>query len=198
MSCTDVHELAGEAALGLVTGAERAALLAHLDTCDDCRELVHELSTVADELVVLSPEAEPPSGFEQRVVQRLRVDRPRRWPVAVGAVAASLLLVLGFAIGRTGGHGSSAVRELTMRTPSGREVGEAYLHDGTPSWVFVTVPGWTDGTDTYELRVERQDGVTTDVDGGGSWGVVLPVDAAQVRTLSLVGSDGKVWCSTTV
>ena len=197
LSCADVRDLAPEAALGVISGNERAAVLAHLETCDECRAVVHDLNGVADELLLLAPQAEPSPGFEQRVVEGLRPRRRRRWPMVAGAAAAALLLIAGFALGRTHDDGT-AVRELTMRTPAGKVVGEAYLHDGTPSWVFVTVPGWTDGVHDYTLRIARADGATSDVAGGGSWGAVLPVDAAQVRTLSLVDADGKVWCSTSV
>jgi hypothetical protein len=198
-TCADVQELIPEAALGLLSGSERADVLTHLDRCEDCRELMHELSAVSDELVLLSPNAEPPAGFEQRVLGRIGASRRRRrWPVAVGAIAAALLAVVGFAFGRAGGGSSPSVHEVAMRAPSGRVVGDAYLNGDDPNWVFVAVPGWADTSTDYRLRITFADGGTTEVPGTGSWGTVLPVDSGQVRQLSLVGSDGKVWCSATV
>jgi hypothetical protein len=195
----DVQAMTPEAALGLLAGNERAEVLDHIDGCEQCRALMHELSAVADGLVLLAPSAEPPPGFEQRFLTRIGAVRGRRrWPVAVGAAAALLLAVIGFAVGRTGSASTSSVREVAMHTPSGRVVGDAYLHGDHPTWIFVAVPGWTDSAKDFRLRVTFTDGTSTDVPGSGSWGTVLPADSGQVRELSLVGADGKVWCSATV
>jgi predicted anti-sigma-YlaC factor YlaD len=195
----DVQALTPEAALGLLAGSERAAVLQHLDGCEQCRELMHELSAVADDLVLLAPGAEPPAGFEQRVLTRLGVNaRRRRWPIVAGSIAAALLVVVGFALGRSDGGPPSPVHEVTMRAPSGRAVGDAYVHGNDPTWVFVAVSGWTGTSTEYRLRVTYADGTTTEVPGAGSWGTVLPVDASQVRELSVVGTDGRVWCSASV
>jgi hypothetical protein len=195
-SCTDVRALAAETALGLVSGGERGEVLDHLDTCEECRELVHELSAAVDSVLVLSPQAEPPSGFEQRVLARIGVRRRRAWPVVVGAVAAALLLVAGFAVGRVRSDGPVAVRELAMRTPTGRVVGEAYLHDGDHPWVFAAVPGWKDDLTEYRLRISLDDGRQTEIPGVGSWASVVD-DSRHVRALELIDADGRVWCSTT-
>jgi hypothetical protein len=204
MRSTEAHDLVEplipEAALGLLSGSERAAVLDHLDSCDDCRELMHELSAVADDLLLLAPNAEPSSGFEQRALAGIGATRGRRrWPVVVGAVAATLLAVVGFAFGRANSSSPpQPVHEISMRAPSGRVVGDAYLHGDDPTWVFVAVPGWNDTTTEYHLRVTFTDGATTEVAGAGSWSTVLPVDASRVRELELVGADGRVWCSATV
>jgi anti-sigma-K factor RskA len=71
MSCDEFAEVASELALGVLTGRERARALAHLDGCEACREQVRELSMVGDELLALLPSAEPPAGFESRVLDRL-------------------------------------------------------------------------------------------------------------------------------
>lgn len=198
MTCADVHLLAAEAALGLVSGPERAALLEHLDSCDRCRTVMHEMTVVADALVLASPQAEPRSGFEQRVLGRMGVGRARpRWVVAAGSVAAAMLLVVAFTAGHRVGAGSSEVRELAMRTPSGRTVGEAYLHDGSPSWIFAAVPGWKDDLTEFHLHVTLADGSSTDASGIGSWGALV-TDTRQVRSVALIGADGQVWCSVTI
>ena len=46
MSCDEFAEVAAELALGVLTGRERAAALAHLDGCESCREHVRELTMV--------------------------------------------------------------------------------------------------------------------------------------------------------
>jgi len=198
MTCADVDLLAGEAAVGLASGTERAELLEHLDSCDRCRTLVLELAEVADALVVAGPDAEPPPGFEQRVLAQLGAPRqPHRWPVLVGSIAAALLLVVAFALGRTG-TGSSEFREVSMQTPSGRTVGEAYLHSGSPSWVFADVPDWKGDGRKFDLQVTLADGTTMHDSGeAGSWGVLVP-DSRQVRTGALIDANGQVWCSVSV
>jgi len=198
MTCAEVDLLVGEAAFGLVSGSERAELLEHLDHCDRCRTLVLELAEVADALVVAGPDAEPPPGFEQKVLAQLGTPRhARRWPVLVGSIAAGLLLVVAFALGRTG-TGSSEFREVSMQTPSGRTVGEAYLHFESPSWVFADVPDWKGDGTKFDLQVTLADGTTMhDSGGAGSWGVLVP-DSRQVRTVALIDANGQVWCSVSV
>ena len=71
--CADVDALAAELALGIVSGAERAAALEHLANCSACRARVDELAEVADDLLLLGPEREPPAGFEGRVLTAMGV-----------------------------------------------------------------------------------------------------------------------------
>jgi hypothetical protein len=194
-----VRVLVPEAALELLSGSERADVLDHVETCEACRELMHDLSAVADDLVLLAPNGEPSPGFEQRVLAQIGpVHTRRRWPVVAGSIAAALLAVVAFAAGRAMGGSAPAVQEVTMRSPSGRVVGDAYLHGDDPTWVFVAVPGWTGTSDEYRLRVTFTDGTTSEVAGSGSWGSILPVDSHRIRELALVGADGRVWCTALV
>ena len=55
MSCDEFAEVAAELALGVLTGRERAAALAHLDGCESCREQVRELTMTGEELLALLP-----------------------------------------------------------------------------------------------------------------------------------------------
>ena len=71
--CTRLHELAPELSLGVLTGEERAEARKHLATCPDCREYVLELTSVGDGLLALVPGAEPPVGFEDRVLSRMGI-----------------------------------------------------------------------------------------------------------------------------
>ena len=71
MSCDEFAAAAAELALGVLTGRERAAALAHLDGCESCRELVRELTMTGEELLALLPSREPPPGFETRVLERI-------------------------------------------------------------------------------------------------------------------------------
>jgi hypothetical protein len=76
MSCDEFAEVAAELALGVLTGRERAEALAHLETCDNCRETVRQLSMTGEDLAGLLPAAEPPAGFEARVLSRIGIPAP--------------------------------------------------------------------------------------------------------------------------
>jgi hypothetical protein len=71
VTCAELADVAAELALGVLTGRERAAALAHLDTCDACREDVRQLMATGGQLLELLPPVEPPAGFETRVLARL-------------------------------------------------------------------------------------------------------------------------------
>ena len=60
-SCEEVRALA-ELALGIAVGDERARVLEHLLACPACRRHLEELSSVADDLLLLAPTQEPPVG----------------------------------------------------------------------------------------------------------------------------------------
>ncbi|MDQ3826925.1 MAG: zf-HC2 domain-containing protein [Actinomycetota bacterium] len=68
VSCQQCRELAAELALNVLTGRERVGVLAHLEACAGCRDTVSALTDTADRLVELLPDAEPPVGFEHRVM----------------------------------------------------------------------------------------------------------------------------------
>lgn len=76
LGCEDVRELAPELALDVVDGEERHAALRHLADCPGCRRLVSELSSMSDAFLLLAPSAEPPVGFESRVLDRLETPAP--------------------------------------------------------------------------------------------------------------------------
>lgn len=85
--CQSVSPLLAELATGSATGHERAQALQHVAGCPSCRHDLAELGRVADDLLLLMPEREPPPGFETAVAQRLagladapvgRATRPRR------------------------------------------------------------------------------------------------------------------------
>jgi predicted anti-sigma-YlaC factor YlaD len=104
MKCEQVRELAPELALDIAGGEGRHAALRHLSRCSACRQLVSELSSVGEDLLLLAPAREPPLGFESRVLAAVgdspasRASQPltvrRRW-VATVAVAASMGVAAG-------------------------------------------------------------------------------------------------------
>jgi hypothetical protein len=66
--CTRLNDLAPELALGLLDGAERAEVLAHLERCANCHADVASLTELGEQLLLLAPEVPPPAGFESRVL----------------------------------------------------------------------------------------------------------------------------------
>src|SRR5580704_8407078 len=76
MTCAELADVAAELALGVLTGRERAMAIAHLDRCDECREHVRQLMATGEQLLELLPPAEPPAGFETRVLERLGLPTP--------------------------------------------------------------------------------------------------------------------------
>jgi hypothetical protein len=96
LSCAEVRELAPELALGILSGAERAEVVLHVNGCARCQAYVAELTEAADAIPQLAPEAEPPPGFEARVLHRIgeRERRTRRrWIATAVAVAAAAIIV---------------------------------------------------------------------------------------------------------
>jgi hypothetical protein len=114
-TCEDIRPILAEVALGVAEGRERAIALAHVDQCFSCRTELSELSGIADNIAGLTPEADPPAGFESRVVAALgnmtvprSADEPadrgarhrparaiRRSPLASLAAIAATLVVVG-------------------------------------------------------------------------------------------------------
>jgi anti-sigma factor RsiW len=75
LSCAEFAALAPELALDLLSGAERAAALAHLAGCRACQTNLDELARTADALLLVAPIGEPSAGFESRVLARLAAEK---------------------------------------------------------------------------------------------------------------------------
>ena len=144
MGCADVREVAPEFALGVLDGEQRSEVLLHLDHCTACQRQVGELSETADSLVLLAPEAEPPAGFERRVLAAMDDSvRRRRWRtarlVAVTAAAAVIISVVTVRIVDQAREPSvpiaaSAAQTVPMVGDNGTKVGRVDVvsrpHDG--------------------------------------------------------------------
>jgi hypothetical protein len=89
MTCAELADVAAELALGVLTGRERARAVAHLEQCDACREDVRQLMATGEQLLELLPPAEPPAGFETRVLARLGLPAPSDQPASSGEPAVS-------------------------------------------------------------------------------------------------------------
>jgi Putative zinc-finger len=220
MGCEQVRELAPEVALGIAEGEERDAALRHLAGCAGCRQLVSELSSVGDELLLLAPAKEPPPGFESRVLGRIDQPPRRRWLQAFAprwrlvAVAATLVLAVALGGGsvflatagdRRLADGYQAVLRqgqgsffaaAPLQGSQGR-VGTVFGYQGQPSWAMVTLRPPIPAERRLQVQVVTRDGrylAAGEAVLGGShraWGGQLPVDLSAVHELRLLGPDGR-------
>jgi predicted anti-sigma-YlaC factor YlaD len=108
VDCSEANAMLDELALDVLPGDRRAALLAHVEQCPNCRHLLDELSETADALLLAGPVTTPAAGFDDRVLANIagarsrgrgrahRARRQVRLPLsAVAGVAAALLVVGG-------------------------------------------------------------------------------------------------------
>lgn len=70
-ACIAFRAVAPELALGIAVGDARAAALDHVAGCASCRRELDGLTRTVDAVMVGAPVAEPPSGFEIRVLAGL-------------------------------------------------------------------------------------------------------------------------------
>jgi hypothetical protein len=209
--CADVRELAPELAVNIVGGAERAEALQHMSECGPCRALVAELSDAADALTLVAAEAEPPPGFEHRVLAAMGAGKRRSWRRALAlaaTVAAATAIVSIVGVRLVDGNdaqrpvvaraASNSVEAVTMKNDSGIDVGELLVSDGHPAVVMVTVDYYiADGTYDVELRSPQRSehetiGHILVRQGRGSWGGTsrLPPEG----TIAVVDGDGDEKC----
>jgi hypothetical protein len=207
--CQEVRELIPELAMGVASGEARARGLAHLAGCAECRRELEDVSSTIDELVLLVPEAEPPAGFDSRVLAALDEHAPRRRVRTVLVAAAAAVLVGAFGAGVTWWQtaddrvvadqyrdvlsiaNGSYLRAAEM-TIEGANAGNVFAYQGDPSWVFVTVEDVRSGT--YDVRVVTTAGRThwigscTVQNGAGSWGTTLDVPIRNIHRVEMYHS----------
>lgn len=169
MDCETVADLVPELALGLLDGAERAAMLGHVEGCSRCQADLAGLTEVGEHLLLLAPAAEPPPGFESRVLAQL-APSPRtrvRWrPLWVAAAAVLVVLASAgavLALTRSDGDGDggdvragagssttttgadSVLATVDMMNDDGEVVAAASYHRGTagePGMLAVDMADW--------------------------------------------------------
>lgn len=218
--CAEIRLLLPELALGTLTGEDRGRVLEHLAGCLDCRREARSLSEIADEMLLLTPSAEAPVGFESRVMERLGVTRrpPRFSRGRVVAAAAVLVAALAGGLGvYLAGAEDREIAGNYRRTLSvadgeyfeaqpildeeGAAVGHIFGYQGSPSWVFCVVHAEGD-QGVYEIQVAARGDVWTAGEmsvreGKGTWAQPLSVDLHDVRRISFVDrSTGEVLIAT--
>jgi anti-sigma factor RsiW len=202
-----------ELVLGTVDGDRRARMAAHVLRCAACRHEYDELAATVEDLLPAVPSAQPPLGFDERVLARMAATRSpaparpsrRRWAwVAVAAAAlVALLIPLGIWVASRDDGASSTGDVATLRlSRDGTAVGSVTLSDidGSPVMVVALVGAPNDVS--YYCRINFADGSTSDSEswpsGNGAW--VVPLDPAAPTVTSVdVLPDGteKIWSAAT-
>jgi hypothetical protein len=206
--CAAVADQLPELALGILGGTARADVLAHLDRCPACRETTAGYAATVDALPLLLGEAEPPPGFEERTLDRIKAGTPRPSTktvvsrvLAVAAAIAAIVLVTTATVriidARNRDDGPMLVDRAEM-------IGHGTNPAGSAMWVRSDERYlWLDidyGDRNGRYRVETLDaardkevvGTVQVRRGRGAWaGEVAGPRPALVR---LVDDEGKVWC----
>jgi predicted anti-sigma-YlaC factor YlaD len=208
-SCTSVRERAPDLALGALTGPERAEVVAHLDGCPSCQALVGEYASVADSLLDLVPEAQPPTELAAPVLSAMQPARHRRRRHRVVALAAAAIIAICAATGLTvalapgggGGHSSSAppaLRSAPMIGSGNLTVGRVVTTNDRPTKLAVSVDYWVpDGS--YRLAALAGNGESEPVGvlqvsgGRGAW-TGRATSAERPVAVELVDDSGHVVC----
>jgi hypothetical protein len=211
VTCAEARDLAPELALGILSGAERAEVILHVNGCARCQANVAEFSEVADALPLLAPEAEPSPGFEDRVLAAMRAPKRnhrRRWMAAVAVAAAaaaivSITLVRVIESGdRTADTASPPLVAMMVGAGSGQPAGWVSVADRRTVTVAVDygVPAGT-----YHVRLEPSRLETTtlgamnvDPSGRGFWAGTSGVPVTGGSTIALVDDAGEVTCHGTL
>ena len=213
LTCEEARELVPEMALGTIAGDDRARLIAHISSCASCRVLVEELSEVADSLLLLGPEHEPPGGFESAVLAGFKAAPPtsRRMKLLMAAAAVLIALVAAGSVlwvtadeRELAAHYEHALEEANgeyfgvkpLVTIQGSKVGNVFAYEGHPSWVFVVFAEDVDpATYTAELVTadERTDlGAFTLGAGDRTWGTDVDAELKDVIALRFTSSEGEI------
>jgi hypothetical protein len=202
-----------ELALGVLTGRDRARVLAHVESCQRCAEELEHLSRAADAVVQVAPEVEPPMGFEVRLFERMGVAdvrrrrrrvRPSRWAVgAFAAAAAVAALAVGLSLGPSSAPSPtrSALSAHGVTTANlvedGSVVGRVATHAGAHPWMSMMLFD-SSAHGTVNCIVETSDGVSHHVGtfvakgGYGAWIAALRVNPQDIRSAEVVSPSGTV------
>lgn len=215
--CTESSELLAELALGIADGRERSRALEHVAECPDCQHELERQAAVADGLLTLAVDEEPPLGFETRVLRsifpapsptRARRRFVLRWLVPAVAVLAAVALTAGAmwvgtrderqladhyrgTLDEAHGEYFGAVR---LEDAAGRQGGVVFRYHGSPSWVVITVAPNHRG-DVSRAELVDANGRRHVLAGfrlaDGIWGGPVPIELEDVAAVELVRLDGR-------
>ncbi len=219
LTCTDARELLPDLALGMLGGDQRAEVIDHLGGCAACEAETSELAAAVDDILKLTPEMDPPAGFEAAVLALLaepvRLRSWRRSRVLVAGVAAVLIVVAGVAalFLTTREHDPAIDDEAvhTIQALGGKDLraaplqaggvswGQAFVFEGKTSWVFVSM-SWDVPDGVYHVVLDRSDGPSATVArlhlvrGQASTGMTVG-DTRTVTAVRIVDPSGRAICT---
>lgn len=209
--CVSIRAALPELALGIADGKQRAVALEHIAGCSDCRRELDALASIADELIALAPEREPPPGFENRVLDRLVIRQPTPRPgrrrlrrlafaAAVPAIAAATALAVSLSYSSDhslasqyraalqAAHGKY-FQSAHLNTPARQTAGVVFAYQGSPSWLFYAVQGRYSSA-LYKEQIVTRSGTTLTLPRfrliNGSWGIATPVPVRDIARVKLV------------
>jgi len=201
LTCNEFRAIAAEVALGILSGAERADALGHMEHCVSCRAVVEGLALTGDSLLLLAPEADPPLGFESGVASRVseQASRSDVAPDVRDSAEDSGFLRLGAHTSPRPFRPKAAVgraRSFRWRTALAGAAAAIILVGGTAATVTVIIHHGSSGTaqvaDQTALRSGqfragdgRPVGQVSAYNGNPSW-VFMNVDAS--------GASGTLTC----
>jgi hypothetical protein len=186
LDCAGTDQLIPELAVGVAAGDDRARAFGHLAQCTRCRSELESVTAAADALLLLTPEHEPPLGFESRVLTEIAAQRQpqppaqpvrarrRRLHTAVAGLAAAVLIAAlggGAVWWRTADDRQLATNyRETLAVANGRylraaplladgaiPIGHLFAYQGSPSWLLAVVRAGP-GSGHYTVRMTTRDG----------------------------------------
>lgn len=205
-------------ALGGLDGPERAATLAHLEQCSDCRREATRIAATVDVLLLAIPGTPPRDGFTEQVIDAVTAPASasqvdvgpsapassspplrRRLLLAAAAVVLVGAVVAGFALFRPT---PSTIRTARMVDSQGVAMGTVKLA-ATPQTMTLALPNWYaphGTTATYRVRVVPEQGPARRsgairLDAHGTWTGRLSVDPRIVTRVELTDLSGRVLCA---
>jgi anti-sigma factor RsiW len=204
VGCAELREASADLALGDLSGSERADALAHLAACPMCGQLVGELTRVAEDLLLLAPELEPPPGFESRVLAHLEEERrPRRLRFRSLVAVAAAVVVLAAGGGLVAQMVDDDDRPRTVRTAlaisaSGRSTCRVVVHGGRPASLVVSLDGPAGSNREYVVEAQPAKGAAIPVgrfalaDGHGLLATTVELDADDLKSVRVFNMDGEL------
>jgi hypothetical protein len=156
-SCREWRASLGAYALGDLPADERAALEAHLDGCEECREEVRSLTGVARLLPYadpahFGPAPTPSPQLGERIAATIgserhtRVRRRRRFGFALGGAVAAAAAALAIAVLPIGGGGAPQQHVDFAGLPAGVRIGATLEPHAFGTEIHMYVSGMRSGT----------------------------------------------------
>lgn len=206
-----------ELALGEVAEPRRSELLSHLSECIQCRAKYTDIVGAIDATVSAAPEAQPPAGFDLRVLSALGIGTapaPTLGQRIAGLFSARSLLAAAFVVlvllagvwagvsmfDESQSQTPVASGTAVLHTSDGDGIGtvaEAWMHENR---VLVVAVSKAPVGVRYTCRVRLTEGQTKDLGQweasspeGGTW--VVPAPQGDINGIELVTDSGQVWSS---